>query len=187
MEQKEQKEQQWATWWRSRMCGNDGTQTSVEREAAVLREKKIWWRQQFGEEYAPMTADENIAAMRAQAEAADAAAPPRVFALKRPPMKDPVLFGCPCCPKLFTWRISCNDHVYSVHDSPGSDPTLSLIADKAKVLFHPQATEEEIKACLFVNLPWTDKAMLSPDTHSSDMSLCYVTRRLVLEDFDEYE
>lgn len=159
------------------MCGDDGTRTSVEREAAVLREKKIWWRQQFGEDYVPMS--EHIASMRAQAEAADAAADARVVSLNRPPMKDPVIFGCPCCPLLFSWRIACDDHVYSVHDSPGLDPTLSLIPDRAKVLFHPKATEEEIKACLFVNLHSTDKAMLSPGTHSNHMTLCYVTRRLV--------
>jgi hypothetical protein len=37
-------------WWRSLHCRNDGTQSEVEFEWSVMREKRIWWRWNFGEE-----------------------------------------------------------------------------------------------------------------------------------------
>jgi hypothetical protein len=52
--------------------------------------------------------------------------------------------------------------------------------ERAKLLFHPQATEDELKACLFANLPWQDKAMLFPGMSPADMDLCRATKRLVL-------
>jgi len=37
-------------WWNSLIIPNDGTQTRLEREAAALREKRNWWRWNFGED-----------------------------------------------------------------------------------------------------------------------------------------
>jgi hypothetical protein len=51
--------------------------------------------------------------------------------------------------------------------------------ERAELLFHPQATDDELKACLFVNLPWYEKAMLWPDTTPADMDLCRATKRLL--------
>ena len=37
-------------WWNSLIVPYDGTQTTFEREAAVIREKRNWWRWNFGED-----------------------------------------------------------------------------------------------------------------------------------------
>uniref|UniRef100_A0A6C0ANL3 Uncharacterized protein n=1 Tax=viral metagenome TaxID=1070528 RepID=A0A6C0ANL3_9ZZZZ len=37
-------------WWQSLGCVNDGTQSREEFEWSILREKKSWWRWNFGEE-----------------------------------------------------------------------------------------------------------------------------------------
>jgi uncharacterized C2H2 Zn-finger protein len=86
-------------------------------------------------------------------------------------MENPILFGCPACSNLFPNRRDCDTHIKDNHG-----------AGEAAIIFHPKATEEELKACLFVNLPWQDKAMLSGSVRSSDMDLCYVTKRLVLRE-----
>ena len=158
-----EREKQWTAYWAPKMCVNDGTQSEIEFEASVLREKKLWWRHTFGEDYAP----------------------------KR--LKHPVIFGCDSCDKLFPTRRGCNAHI-ETHDiavqpegvlATGTRLMLSMAAklskpERAKLLFHPQATEEELKACLFANLPWQDKAMLMPGMSPADMDLCRVTKRLVL-------
>jgi hypothetical protein len=59
--------------------------------------------------------------------------------------------------------------------------------ERAKLLFHPDASERELKICLFNNLPWQDKAMLLPLTTPDDMDLCYTTKTLVLRDKAEAE
>lgn len=160
-----EREKQWTAYWAPKMCVNDGTQSEIEFEASVLREKKLWWRRTFGEDYAP----------------------------KR--LKHPVIFGCDSCDKLFPTRRGCNAHIEShdiavqpegaEHMSTGTRLMVSMAAklskpERAKLLFHPQATEEELKACLFANLPWQDKAMLMPGMSPADMDLCRVTKRLVL-------
>ena len=136
--------------------------------------------------------------MRAHAERVASSAR-RVVAVDRLEMKYPVLFGCPSCEKLFPTRRSCNAHIES-HDAPfepeglqtGTRLILSMAAqlskpERAKLLFHPRASERELKACLFANLPWQDKALLSPLIGPADMDLCYITKRLVLrERGDDY-
>jgi hypothetical protein len=47
----EQKEAAWSTWWASRLCGDDGSQSIWEKEQAVIREKKKWWFHTYGEPY----------------------------------------------------------------------------------------------------------------------------------------
>jgi len=47
----EQKEQEWSTWWASRLYVNDGTLSVWAEEQAILREKKNWWFYTFGERY----------------------------------------------------------------------------------------------------------------------------------------
>jgi hypothetical protein len=37
-------------WWNSLIVPNDGTQTTLERQAAAMREKRNWWRWNFGED-----------------------------------------------------------------------------------------------------------------------------------------
>ena len=157
-----EREKQWTAYWAPKMCSNDGTQSEIEFNASVLREKQLWWLQTFNEPYLPL--------------------------------KYPVLFGCPSCDKLFPTRRTCNIHIESVHDAPISEPEalptgirlmLSMGAslskpERAKLLFHPDASERELKICLFTNLPWQDKAMLSPLTSPDDMDLCYTTKTLVL-------
>jgi len=54
--------------------------------------------------------------------------------------------------------------------------------ERAKLLFHPGASERELKVCLFNNLPWQDKAMLLPGMTPDDMDLCRVTKTLVLRE-----
>ena len=242
-----QKEQQWTAWWadRTKLMQDDGTRTTLEKEQAVLREKKNWWFYTFKETYwtvedkemqwrnqwdsvhggdkalfdglekrewwrktwseaPPLSArqidlarDEEIAearahneethkedfrngfcrtvaerdTLRAHVEGMAAQQRERPVSLPRPPMETPVLFGCPACSNFSPNRHDCDTHIKDYHGT-----------GEAKVIFHPQATEEELKACLFVNLPLTDKAMLSPTVRSSDMDLCYVTKRLVLRE-----
>jgi hypothetical protein len=150
------------------MCTNDGSQSEMEFEASVLREKKLWWRRTFGEDYAPQ------------------------------PFKHPIIFGCDSCDKLFPTRRGCNAHMETEHDIPvqpegaehmstGARLILSMAAklskpERAKLLFHPQATEEELKACVFANMPSHEKAMLMPGTTPADMDLCYITKRLVFRE-----
>jgi hypothetical protein len=161
-----EREKQWTAYWAPKMCTNDGTQSEIEFEASILREKKLWWRRTFGEDYAPQL------------------------------LKHPVIFGCASCDKLFPTRRGCNAHMETEHDIPvqpeGAEHMstaarliLSMAAklskpERAKLLFHPQATEEELKACLFANLPWQDKAMLPSGMSPADMDLCRVTKTLVL-------
>jgi len=163
-----EREKQWTAYWAPKMCTNDGSQSHTEFEASVLREKKLWWRRTFGEDYAP----------------------------KR--LKHPILFGCDSCDKLFPTRRGCNTHIEAEHDIPvqpegaehmstGARLILSMAAkiskpERAKLLFHPQATEEELKACVFANMPSHEKAMLWPGTTPADMDLCRVTKRLVLRE-----
>jgi hypothetical protein len=153
------------------MCVNDGSQSHTEFEASVLREKKLWWRHTFGEDYAPQR------------------------------LKHPIIFGCDSCDKLFPTRRGCNAHI-ETHDIPlqpegaehmstGARLILSMAAklgkpERAKLLFHPQATEDELKDCLFANLPSHEKAMLWPDTTPADMDLCRVTKRLVLRERESH-
>jgi len=116
------------------------------------------------------------AAIRKHAEAMEASTVNRVAHLPRPPMPDPVLFGCPCCPFMFPSRRPCDAHIRVEHAG---------CTMQAAIIFHPQATEEELKACLFANLPWQDKLLLSQTVRSSDMDLCYVSKSLVLREPDE--
>ena len=37
-------------WWKSLNCRNDGTQSENEFQWAIMREKRNWWRMNFGEE-----------------------------------------------------------------------------------------------------------------------------------------
>lgn len=122
-----------------------------------------------------MAAAPQEAVMRAQAEAI--AATPAPSERTGPKLQYPVLFGCAGCDKLFPSRNSCDAHAKSSHDVEGP----------AKVLFHPRATEAELKACLFANLPWTDRALLSPTVHPDDMDLCRVTKTLVLREPEDHE
>lgn len=46
-----EKEKRWTAYWGPKMCRNDGTQSEVEFNWSVLREKKLWWRHTFGEDY----------------------------------------------------------------------------------------------------------------------------------------
>jgi hypothetical protein len=155
----------------------------AKREPYDGPEKVLWWHQAFGEQYVPMAIEDQAAlrtqaSMRAQVErmsgdrASRAAVP-----WGRPLIKNPVLFGCPSCQLLFVNRTSCDKHAQNTHG----------VNAEAQVLFHPEATVMELKACLFVNMPWTDKAMLSPTVRSSDMDLCYVTKRLVLKAPESYD
>lgn len=266
-------EESWKAWWDARpLCGNDGSQIGWEKDLAVLREKKNWWHQTFGENYltvedkelewrnhcvsveggdagderekrawwkrvfneapplsgpqielareeeiaeararnqadrekdalmgfhgpaealaaamrkkalavpVPDTvaeAKEHAAAIRKHAEAMEASTVNRVAYLPRPPMPDPVLFGCPCCPFMFPSRRPCDAHIRVEHAG---------CTQQAAIIFHPQATEEELKACLFANLPWQDKLLLSQTLRSSDMDLCYVSKSLVLRKPDQ--
>jgi hypothetical protein len=111
------------------------------------------------------------AALRSQVEAIAASSSGRAKSLPRPPIEDPVLFGCPCCANMYLNRLSCDGHIKSEHGAPANS--------EPKVMFHPRATEEELKACLFANLPWQDKVMLNGTVGSRDMDLCYVTKKLV--------
>jgi len=114
--------------------------------------------------------------LRAHVEGMAAQQRQRPVSLPRPPMENPVFFGCPACSDFFPNRHDCDTHIKADHGT-----------GEAKVIFHPQATEEELKACLFANLPWQDRILLSQTVHSSDMDLCYVTKRLVLrEPGEEY-
>ena len=211
----EQKEQAWKTWWASRACGDDGSQTGWEKEQAVLREKKNWWFHTYREHYwtreekelqwrthcasvedgeqklsnemeksrwwarvfgelAPQPSAAHLGSIREQAEGLAAGGGARAAAPEgRGLIPNPVLFGCASCSLLFAQRLGCDQHTRLAH---------RFEAQEAKVLFHPQATELELKACLFANLPWQDRAMLSPTVSSSDMDLCYATKRLVLRE-----
>ena len=108
------------------------------------------------------------AVLRKQIEAIAASGGARAASLPRPPIEDPVLFGCPCCDDLYFNRLSCDKHIKAEHGR-----------GEAVIIFHPQATEQELKACLFVNLPWQDRVLLNGTVMSSDMDLCYVTKKLV--------
>jgi len=46
-----EKEKRWTAYWEPKMCRNDGTQSENEFNWSVLREKKLWWRHTFGEDY----------------------------------------------------------------------------------------------------------------------------------------
>ena len=37
-------------WWNSLIHGDDGSQSAVERELSIMREKRWWWRWNFGED-----------------------------------------------------------------------------------------------------------------------------------------
>jgi hypothetical protein len=173
-------------WW-SRIYGEPyWTQEEKEGhwqaycESSGPLEKQVWWQETFGEEYvaeqAPIPSGKQLAQLRAETEAAEREAVMRPFAPGKTLIPNPVLFGCSSCSLIFGNRRSCNDHIDRVHDGqPVGD-------ERVKVIFHPEASEFELKACLFANLPLQDKAMLSPTVHSSDMDLCYTTRRLVLRE-----
>jgi len=77
---------------------------------------------------------------------------------------------------MFPSRRPCDAHIRVEHAG---------CTEQAAIIFHPQATEEELKACLFANLPWQDKLLLSQTVRSSDMDLCYVSKSLVLREPDE--
>lgn len=168
------KEQQWTVWWaeRTKLVNDDGTRTAWEKQQAVIREKKNWWYYTFGEPYWTVEDKELHDGFCMTVAQGDAV----LEKLGRPLMKNPVLFGCPSCDKLFPNRHGCDTHIKTTHGT-----------GQATVLFHPQATELELKACLFVNMPWQDRAMLSETLRSSDMDLCYVTKKLVLREPEESE
>lgn len=139
--------------------------------AAALRHKAVADQEAKREPEAEAAMRAQVESMVAQPEQHLAARPK---SLPRPPMENPVLFGCPGCAKMFPSRRGCDAHIEAAH-----------CEGQAHVMFHPQATEQELKACLFVNLPLTEKAMLSPTVRSSDMDLCYVSKRLVLREPEE--
>ena len=111
------------------------------------------------------------AALRSQVEAIAASSGTRAAYLPRPPIENPVLFGCPCCANIYSDRLSCDGHIKAEHGAHTKS--------EAVVMFHPRATEEELKACLFANLPWQDRVLLNGTVGSRDMDLCYVTKKLV--------
>jgi hypothetical protein len=171
---REDKEEQWQSYWEE--AHGEGS------EPFDGHEKRAWWRQTFGEEYVPklkpkptiQLSSGHLGSIRAQAEGLAAGGGSRAAAPEgRGLIPNPVLFGCSSCSLLFAQRLGCDQHARLVH---------RFQAQEAKVLFHPQATELELKACLFANLPWQDRAMLSPTVSSSDMDLCYTTKRLVLRE-----
>ena len=197
---REDKELQWRNYWEG--AHGEGS------EPFDGAEKRQWWRKTWGED-PPLSAgqidlqrDEEIAearahneeahkedfrngfcrtvaerdTLRAHVEGMAAQQRQRPVSLPRPPIENPVLFGCPACSNFFPNRRDCDTHIKVQHGT-----------GEATIIFHPQATEEELKACLFVNLPWQDKAMLSETVHSSDMDLCYVTKKLVLRESEEDE
>lgn len=41
-------------WWRSNGCVNDGRISDWEFNRFVIREKRLWWRWNFGEEMPPV-------------------------------------------------------------------------------------------------------------------------------------
>ena len=134
-----------------------GFRGPAEALAAALRQK----------------AEPEPAALRKQVEAIAASGGSRAASLPRPPIEDPVLFGCPCCDDMYFNRLSCDKHIKAEHGT-----------GEVVVMFHPHATEEELKACLFANLPWQDKVMLNGTVGSKDMDLCYVTKKLVFRESD---
>jgi hypothetical protein len=153
MEQHEQREKQWSAWWYDRMkLVVDDGTRTTKEREAAALREKRNW-------WRYTFGEEYV-------EKPKAAPAQPAF------MEQPVLFACAQCELFFTNRASCNEHA-KLHGGPPAE---------AKVLFHPRATELELKACLFVNLPLADRAMLSPTVRSSDMDLCYVTKRLVLRE-----
>lgn len=166
---REDKEEQWRSYWLEAH--------GEHSEPLDGHEKRAWWQQTFGEAYAcepaPQPSSGHLTSIRARAERVAAGGAARAAApVRRPLMKHPIIFACSGCDKMFPSRAGCDAHVETIHSS----------AAEVTVLLHPQATELELKACLFANLPSHDKAMLSPGVSSSDMDLCYVTKRLVLRE-----
>jgi len=49
-----EREKQWTAYWAPKMCVNDGSQSQMEFEASILREKKLWWLRTFNEPYTPV-------------------------------------------------------------------------------------------------------------------------------------
>jgi len=56
---KKEKEEQWTAYWAPKMCMDDGTRSEIEIRWCEMREKKLWWRHTFGEEYVPAVEPEH--------------------------------------------------------------------------------------------------------------------------------
>ena len=171
-----EKRQWWRKTWRE-TPPLSGPQIDLAREEEIAA-ARVLNKEQHEEDFRNgfCRTVEELAALRARVEWEAAEQPlQRPISLPGPPMENPLLFGCPGCSNLFPNRRDCDTHIKVNHGT-----------GEAQAIFHPKATEEELKACLFVNLPWQDKAMLTESVRSSDMDLCYVTKRLVLRE-PEYD